>query len=208
MSHCVINVSVQFLQKNSMNRQEWLLWRRAGIGSSDAAAIMGVSPWSTPFELFLEKTGRIQGRKREPWEWKAMQKGIRMEPEARTSYENWTGAEMPPRCIIHPKYPQLRATLDGINFEVGRALEIKVPGEADHKIALTGKIPQKYLWQCVHILMVAELEYLDYWSYRSGEGVMVVLERNLFLERRLLKMELDFWKCVERDTPPELWKIS
>ena len=37
--------------------EEWLDWRKKGIGSSDAPIIMGVSPWKTPFELWEEKTG-------------------------------------------------------------------------------------------------------------------------------------------------------
>ena len=34
------------------------LERRQGIGGSDAAAILGLSPWSTPVTIWLDKTGR------------------------------------------------------------------------------------------------------------------------------------------------------
>lgn len=166
---------------------------------------MGVSPWSSPFELFLEKTGRIVGRKRRYWEWKAMRRGIQMEPEARLSYENWTGIQMPPRMLIHPRYPQLRATCDGLNFPAGRVLEIKCPGEKDHKLALAGKIPEKYLWQCVHLMLVSGVESLDYWSYRKGEGTSIFMRRDLSLERRLLERELSFWELVKRDDPSGLY---
>ena len=38
----------------------WLEQRKHGIGGSDVAAIMGLSPWRTPAEVWLEKTGRVE----------------------------------------------------------------------------------------------------------------------------------------------------
>ena len=43
----------------SSERAEWLDWRRGGIGSSDIAAIIGLSPWATPYSVWAEKTGRL-----------------------------------------------------------------------------------------------------------------------------------------------------
>lgn len=40
-----------------MERTEWLEQRRKGIGGSDAPVIMGVNPWRSPMDLWLEKTG-------------------------------------------------------------------------------------------------------------------------------------------------------
>ena len=39
---------------------EWLEQRKKGIGGSDVAAIMGLSPWRTPAEVWFEKTGRVE----------------------------------------------------------------------------------------------------------------------------------------------------
>ena len=41
-----------------MTREEWLAERKKGIGGSDAAAVMGVSPWMTPVAVWCDKTGR------------------------------------------------------------------------------------------------------------------------------------------------------
>lgn len=38
---------------------EWHSIRRQGIGGSDAGAIMGFSPWRTPVDVWMEKTGRV-----------------------------------------------------------------------------------------------------------------------------------------------------
>lgn len=40
------------------DRQAWLEERRSGIGGSDAAAVLGISPWATPVTVWLDKTGR------------------------------------------------------------------------------------------------------------------------------------------------------
>lgn len=40
------------------NDSEWLEERRKGIGGSDVAAIMGLNPWRSPYEVWLDKTGR------------------------------------------------------------------------------------------------------------------------------------------------------
>lgn len=40
------------------DRAEWLAWRRQGIGASDVAAIVGLSPWASPYSVWAEKTGR------------------------------------------------------------------------------------------------------------------------------------------------------
>lgn len=40
---------------SNLTRDEWLDWRRKGIGGSDAAAVIGVSPYSTARDLYYEK---------------------------------------------------------------------------------------------------------------------------------------------------------
>lgn len=39
-------------------REKWLAERKSGIGGSDAAAVLGLSPWATPVNVWLDKTGR------------------------------------------------------------------------------------------------------------------------------------------------------
>ena len=40
---------------STTDRAEWLAWRRGGIGASDIAGILGISPWSSPFAVWAEK---------------------------------------------------------------------------------------------------------------------------------------------------------
>ena len=41
---------------SGLSREEWLDYRKKGIGGSDAAAIMGVSPFATKTDLYYDKT--------------------------------------------------------------------------------------------------------------------------------------------------------
>lgn len=198
-----MNAAPKILRREDMSREDWLAWRRLGIGGSDAAAVMGESDYATPFELFLEKTGRIAGRRRSYWEWKWMNRGLRLEAEARRAYQNWTGVSMPPRMVVHPEFPQLRVNLDGDNEERDRILEIKVPGMKIFRLAQKGKIPRQTVWQCRHGMMIRNRQWCDYWAYNEDEQARpIMIERDPFIEKRLMERELEFWECVRRDRWP------
>lgn len=182
----------------TLSRIDWLAWRNHGIGSSDAPVVMNASPWSTPFELWARKTGRLRPQ---PTNW-AMQRGLDLEPRAREEYERLTGIPMPATRLEHPDHRFIRATFDGLNLDAKRVLEIKCPGNADHVTAIQGKIPDKYLWQCVHLIFVAQMKTLDYFSFDGFSGVLVTMKRDVALENRLFKEESIFWKHVVKDTPP------
>lgn len=50
--------ALRLASTKDMSRDEWLDVRKRGIGGSDAAAAVGISPWKSPLELWMEKTGR------------------------------------------------------------------------------------------------------------------------------------------------------
>jgi putative phage-type endonuclease len=46
----------------SAPEKDWLAQRKLGIGGSDVSAILGLTPWSSPYEVWLDKTGRGKPR--------------------------------------------------------------------------------------------------------------------------------------------------
>ena len=54
--------------------------RRKMLGGSDAAAVMGLSPWATPVQLWMEKTGRAPERKPDPIRERILNRGKKLEP--------------------------------------------------------------------------------------------------------------------------------
>jgi putative phage-type endonuclease len=180
--------------------QDWLEWRRNGIGSSDAPIIMGISPWKTPFQLWEEKISP-QGLDEKNW---AQIRGTELEPIARANYELTHDIDMKPALVVHPKFEFLRASLDGYNEEASVVLEIKCPKALDHELALEGIVPEKYYPQLQHQLMVTRAELAHYYSFDGVKGALVEVQRNEEYIGKLLEKEFEFWECVKNKYAPPL----
>ena len=50
--------ALRLVGTKQLPREDWLAVRKQGIGSSDAAAAVGLNPYKSQLELWLEKTGR------------------------------------------------------------------------------------------------------------------------------------------------------
>lgn len=72
------------------SREEWLAERRTGIGGSDAAAVLGLSPWATPLTVWLDKTGRAEPKD----ETESMRIGTELEDYVARSYSRETGRKV------------------------------------------------------------------------------------------------------------------
>jgi len=178
----------------------WTLWRKKGLGSSDAPVIMGVSPWKTPLQLWEEKIGigkPFQGNF-------ATQRGTDMEPKARAAFELEIGDEFPPVVAEHINYPFIRASLDGFNVGLDTILEIKCPGKDDHATAKAGKVPEKYWPQLQHQLLVTGAKCLFYYSYDGESGATVIVQPDLQYIENLLRQEIAFWDLVQNKIAPEM----
>ncbi len=58
--------ALRLVETRDKDREEWLQVRKTGIGSSDAAAAIGLCPYKSQLELWLEKTGRAPAVDAEP----------------------------------------------------------------------------------------------------------------------------------------------
>ncbi|CAB4169908.1 COG5377 Phage-related protein, predicted endonuclease [uncultured Caudovirales phage] len=185
-----------------MERNEWLLNRRKGLGASDIPAIMKVSPWSTPYQLFCDKVSTEPPVDNGNW---ATARGNTLEPIARARYELESGLEFPATLAVHKDVPYFMASLDGYNAEHNFILEIKCPGAADHATAVSGAVPEKYFPQLQHQLMVTGAAECHYVSYDGAESLaLVVVKPNYEYIAAMVEKEHAFWKLVTDGTPPEL----
>jgi predicted phage-related endonuclease len=71
----------------SAGREAWLKVRTLGLGGSDVAAACGLSPWTTPYQLWLEKTGRAE-RERDAAAVQRMRWGQLLEPLVLAEWDN------------------------------------------------------------------------------------------------------------------------
>lgn len=147
---------------------QWHEHRRSHRNASETAAVIGVSPWCTPYQLWQQKLGLV-----EPEVTQAMLRGTQVEPAARAAYEAKTGLVMMPLVLVDGDYS---ASLDGITLDGFRIVEIKVPfkgrDSALWQSVSEGDLPEHYRWQVQHQLMVAGAEVADVWVFDGTEGIL------------------------------------
>lgn len=176
--------------------------RKNYLGASDTPAVMGVSPWKTRFQLWEEKLGLVENN----FSNFATERGKALEEPARQKYMLVTGKVVEPKMVQHPNFAYMRANYDGINADNTHAVEIKCPGQVDHKLAAEGKIPEKYYPQLQKQMLVAHLPQVDYFSYVSDDDYhLVTVARDEAYILKIYKEEHTFWvDHVEALVPPEL----
>lgn len=103
-----------------MTNERWLECRMHGplgdipytVGGSDVAAIFGVSPWTTPLELWLIKKGRIKPQEKSNAN--QLQMGHFLEPIAAYWYEQLSGNKVMEDTNLyqHTDHPYALANFD------------------------------------------------------------------------------------------------
>lgn len=191
-----------------MDRQDWLKWRKKGIGSSDSPIIMGVSPWKTVGELYLEKVDPF-----DPVEDTTNQYvkdlGNEVEPKVRSLFELYLGESFSPSLVEMEQFSFLRASLDGRSEDKKTIVEIKLSGKDDWQASRgKGIVPEKYYPQVQHALMVSGAERCFYLAYlfsaykedskRLSLNNLAIIEvlSDKDYQANLLKKEIEFWQNV------------
>ena len=191
-----------FINCPAMTQDEWLLWRRNGIGSSDAPVIMNGSHFGD--NLLKKWKEKVLG------EVKAdnfyMKHGRDNEEPARQAFESLLNTSVFPVNIENSCTPWLRASLDGIDVDGKILVEIKNPtNKEDHVAALNKMVPSKYVAQCQHQLAVTGLPGMYYFSFQNGQGAIVEVARDDAYIEELLGKEQEFWNMVLAKEPPEIY---
>ena len=65
------------VETEGLSKEEWLKWRKKGIGGSDVSCLLGINKWKSEIELWLDKTNQTN---EPPAENEAMTWGTIMEP--------------------------------------------------------------------------------------------------------------------------------
>ncbi|AJW45541.1 endonuclease [Ralstonia mannitolilytica] len=191
-----------------MSRSDWLQVRKQGIGGSDAAAAVGLSPYKSQLELWLEKTGRDTNLPKldptdttEPVYW-----GTLLEPIVAAAYTQQTGNRVRKinAVLQHPTVPFMLANIDRdvVGSPDVQILECKTAGINGAKLWRDG-VPEYVQLQVQHQLAVTGKRAGDVAVLICGQELQVHrVERDDDLIARLIELEARFWRYVETDTPP------
>lgn len=180
---------------------EWHQWRKAGIGGSDIAALLGLAPYAdaTPDRVFAEKTvGKVNT---EP-NW-AMKRGHMLEPQARDLYARRANRYPHPVCVEHDDAPWIRASLDGWDSIDQGVIEVKCCDWMTHDLALEGIVRADHRAQCQWQMLAAGTDWCDYVSYNpsqkfAAERQMAVIriEADSEEQAKILEVAEQFWERV------------
>lgn len=173
--------------------EAWHEFRRCHIGSSDAPILMGVSPYKTIEKLLKEKiTGQSQ-----QVEHAGMRRGKELEPIVLAMLNAKLSCDMEPAVFEHDEHNYLSASLDGYDPVSKVICEIKCPNAIDHKQAVCGKVPAKYMAQLQHAMLVTGINEIVYASFAKGELVTVNVQADLEYQTLLFEQCAKFYKSMK-----------
>jgi len=188
------------LHKMVQGSPEWHEHRSQYRNASETAAVMGLSPWQTPHELWLVKTGRKIVEETAP-----MRHGTAMEPVARAAFEETTGMIMQPQVVVDGLYS---ASLDGITLQGDTMLEVKVPfrGQISElwQTIKSGTVPEHYMLQVQHQLMVSGAARAYLWVYDGNVGINTLIQPDQTTFDSIRAAWDAFQPYLDSDSPPPL----
>lgn len=184
------------------DHQKWLETRNAGIGGSDASVIMGLNPYKSPYQLWLEKTGQAEAPDLSHVQ--AVYWGSKNEANIADWFQEDTGKKVRKLGTLRSRaHPFMLANVDRAVMGEEAGLEIKTAGVSQAKKWKGDEIPDAYYCQCLHYLAVtgANKWYIAV-LIGGNESLYKVVERNEDDIKALIEAEADFWHMVETNTPP------
>ena len=189
-----------------MSNEEWLKWRKKGLGGSDIAAILGISKWSSAIDIWLQKTNQ---KFDETIENEAMTWGKILEPVIREQFKQRTGKKVVEvhSILQNAEYRFMLADLDGLTEDENGApaiLEIKCVSEYKRSEWDDDQIPYYYMTQVMHYLAVTGLD-TAYVVALIGCNSMIIREVKADQEMiaMLVACEKNFWDKVVNCVRPE-----
>jgi len=190
------------------DRDEWLELRNHGIGGSDAAVVMGLSPYKSAYELWLEKRGEQTPNRDEPGPESPIYWGNALEDDVADAFELTTGL----RCVTAPGLlannaePFLFANPDRLVYDGGELvglLEAKTTGLHMSHEWEGDELPAAALLQTHHYLMVTGLPRAWVAGLIAGQRfVCKEVERDDVLHKAMRLADVSFWERVESGAPP------
>jgi len=194
---------IELVDVAALSEADWHQWRRKGIGGSDLAAIMGVSPWSTRRCLWRKKLGIVGALDAEAdrENWVAKKVGHMLEPLVAEIFASQTGFEPYElrKMFAHPDYPFMLANLDYmVTLPDGRTaiVECKTSNIHAKEKWANGAVPLNYELQCRHYMAVMDVDVVFIaclFGNNENDFLWRRIDRCMEYEVRIIAAEQDFW---------------
>ena len=194
------------VETEGLSKEEWLRYRKSGIGGSDVSCLLGINKWKSEIELWLDKTNQTN----EPViENEAMQWGTIMEPIIRKHFADITGKNVVEvhAMLQHPEYQFMLADVDGVTTDDEgnpAILEIKTASEFKRSDWENG-CPAYYETQVQHYLCVTGLKKAYVAVLVGGNSFRVYeVDADEQIHQMLIAVEQEFWNKVQNMIRPDM----
>ena len=188
--------------KLANSQEEWLKDRQKGIGGSDAAAALGMSPYKSKYTLWCEKVGLIDGRIEDN---EAMRLGRDLEEYVAKRFTEATGKKVKKSGFYfqHDDHEFMLANCDRLIVGEKAGLECKTANALTRTKYDKGDIPIQYYIQCLHYLAVTGFDKWYIAVLVMGKGFYwYEVERDETEIKNLIENEKSFWYMVENKLDP------
>ena len=179
-------------------KRQWLRDRKLSINASDVPSIVGASPYRSILDIYIDKTtpqvdittNFVQ------------QKGLDLEPTARSKFEKISGKCYPPESFTHKENQNYKCSMDGFNRDTNTAIEIKYVGRNLKEVC-----PDKYYPQIQFQYAVSGADLISLVQINDEEEISVIeIKKDDYYILKMLQQVQWFWKCVQRKDIEEIKK--
>lgn len=186
------------------SRGTWLDCKANSIGGTDAAAILGMNPWKSAYQVWLEKTGQVKVldiSDSEPVYFGTLLEQVVADEFCRREHKKVKKCGM----YASKKHPFMTASFDRLVMGEEAGLECKTTNAFNKSEWDEGKIPPQYYVQCQHYMMVSGLPRWYIACLVGGNHfVSWVIERDEDDIAALEAAEVEFWGKVQNHTLPDI----
>lgn len=176
----------------NLPREDWLRYRKQGIGGSDAGAICGFNPYRTAMQVYYDKTSE----EIEDIDNEAMKQGRELEDYVAQRFVQETGkkARRANMMFYDAKHPFMLADIDRMIVGENAGLECKTVSPYMAEYWKDDQIPPSYQMQCYHYMSVCNADrwYVAALIY-GREFKVYTLQRDDEIIANLIQLEEDFW---------------
>ena len=172
------------LVDHKQGSDEWLQWRRSKVTATMPSVIMGLSPWSTPNQLWRDI---CLGETKELF-MPAIERGKKLETPARLWVEQKMDVTIDAGpCIENAQNTRYASSLDGVIgltlvddvkqlYKCDAIVEIKVPGQKTHAAMSKGDIPIYYRLQVLWQMYTTDCKTGYIVSFDGFDGCIIPIE--------------------------------
>lgn len=194
--------ALRLVNTKEITQNDWLEYRRHGIGGSDVSALVGMNRYRSPMTVYLDKIGELPPIEDN----EAMYWGRTLEEIVAQEFAFRTNKKIR-KCnflMQHPEHDFMLANVDRLIVGENAGLEVKTANEYAKEDWQGETVPKEYALQCHHYMACTNA---DRWYVAvligGNKFEWRVIERDDTIIQNLIEIEHNFWhNHVLKHNPP------